>query len=210
MYHVLCEGIDHRGNPGTGVLLLCEDTHIVDYITHDMFLLFSKFVEVGYVLRVHSDSDDSVQFFDALCFNAYGNVTSRDLERYGTMGYIVGIDDISYQPSAAFMGQICSPSIKLRYGFDALVDSDGVLWLLDVGNDSTVRLSQICRSIAKNSIIHEVRFDNRYIFDDDLDFVHPECFINENLEPGIEKPHVYCSSKWSQLFNPTHVHQRGI
>lgn len=90
------------------MLLLCTETHVVDYVTHDMFLLLSQFVEICYVLRVHSDSNDLVQFFDA------------------------------------------------------------------------------------------------------LDFVHSECFVNENLEPGIERPYVWCSSKWSQLFNPAHVHQRGI
>lgn len=212
MYRILVNGVTHDGDNGSGLLLFCDETRCVEYFTRPEFILLILFVkflddDMSGALRVHQ-SVYQTSLYDTLCIHHYGFVDIARVCDLRRKGFIVGIDTINHMPVEEFIAVLANPYYKFQYKYDVIIDTDGVLWYLNAGATSEVRLSTICKRVAKGAIGHVQEYRTVYIFDDDLEYAHPDCFNNDNFMTGLDMPRVRCSLKYWDRFK--FVEQKGL
>lgn len=203
MYRLLTLDIDHHGELGSGVLVLCDETHVVEYLEHDTLELVSQFVEflditkpgvlmVSNSFGRHRDLLLTDIFNRGIIENLVAGSADTRVNLYRSAGYLVGKSLVRRWMTQSILKKVCSPAVMLRYKLLSIIDTDDCLWFLDPDETPQLRLSDFCRSVMKKSIMHEFRFNTVFIFDDKLEYVSPECFIWRMGKNRSCKPKVIC------------------
>lgn len=210
MYRLLGREVK-RSIDECGYVLFCDETREITFFTRPAFLLLSKFLDIigvdscG-VLRLYSYNLE-LQFFDVLCEYSYG--TDLDMvEIYRSRGVWVSEDERQHWLSLEVAGLLTDPSLALRYGIRALVDTDGWLLYLDPCGSPVLRLSDFCKYVCQGAIYWRPEGNTKYIFDDDLLYAHKLCFRRPD-ELCSHTPVVECSGKFSGRYQDSRYFFRG-
>lgn len=208
MYRLLALNVNHHGDPGSGVLTFCDETHVTEYLERDILELVSQFVEflstiepgvlMVYTTSLNGGNKDLLlsDIFNRKCIEKL-SLSSADTQvnLYKSAGYFVGKSLMRRWITQSVMEKICNPAIMLRYKLLSIIDTDNCLWFLDPDETPQLRLSDFCCSVMKNSLVHEFRFNTIFIFDDKLEYVSPECFLWRVDKNRTNKPKVICSKE---------------
>lgn len=200
MYRILARNISDKGDSGCDVLILDDETREVVYFVSSDFDLLCKFV--NFLDKSREDvlcytSGPNHALFSVVGHRSLGVVRANEVVRLRNTGYLVGKYAVSGVEDE-LMKEICDPSIVLRYNMYAIIDTDGRLWYLDPKSCTSVRLSEICRSVVRNAII-AIQRKTDYYLDDGLDFVHSYCFQLQAGVGGMSLPTVYGEGKYKNL-----------
>lgn len=199
MYRILAKNVSDKGDFGIGGLILDDETREVVYFASADFDLLCKFV--NFLDKSKEDvlcytSGPNHTLFSVVGHHCIGVVRANEVVRLRNTGYLVGKYAVS-GVNDELMQQICDPAIALRYNMYAIVDTDGRLWYLDPKSCTSVRLSEICKSIMRNAII-AIQRKTDYYLDDGLDFVHSYCFQLQAGVGGMFLPTVYHEGKYAK------------
>lgn len=178
MYQILATAVDNGGREGNGVVVHDSENRMVVYFHWQELQLMTCFgVAFQQVYRGMPRGDGLCLIEDILGKNSFGEVGTSEVSSIIEDGllYDSNLDEII--PRVALLN-LASPSLLLSHKVLAIVDTDGRLWYLDSYEAQTIRLSDICRVVTKNSIVFEKR-DVVFIFDDKLEWVDGDCFVSK-------------------------------
>lgn len=197
MYRILARGINHWGKLGDGLLLFCDETRDLEYFECHEYDLLVKFVD-NFFDKVSCSVLRYVKNEKACCFDVYDGIRntilftddyfSDTLDRLRERGYIIGSDDMFGRIRAKTLDLLASPSIALRYGVKALVDTDGYLWYFEADGDSEFHLHNICKAVTKHSIVYPDTSKMTIVLDlDKFKRIVSNCFRDWTIA-GVEQP----------------------
>ena len=178
MYQVLATGVDAWGRAGSGIVLFNDETHLVEYFSIDEVNLLSGFGVSSCTLYKKTFSNGVYLIEDILGKHGYGFVNDGELQQFLTAGDKVCESSMVEPIPRNILFNLAKSSKALMHKVLAIVDTNGRLWYLDPDKAQTIRLSEICRTVTYASLVHENR-DVTYIFDNNLEAVDTDCFIDK-------------------------------